>query len=80
MLHGFGDARPKLWLPFFPKPSYRGAGAGKLLMKKLATIALENNCGHFEWSVLHWNKPAIDFYQHVGAEEQGEWRIYQSNW
>ncbi|WP_256612643.1 GNAT family N-acetyltransferase [Vibrio ostreae] len=58
-------------------PAYRSCGAGKRLMKTLAEIALENNCGRFEWSVLHWNQPAIDFYQHIGAEEQSEWRIYR---
>ncbi|MCE0496222.1 GNAT family N-acetyltransferase [Vibrio salinus] len=58
-------------------PSHRGTGAGKLLMKTLASIAVKNDCGRFEWSVLHWNQPAIDFYQHIGAEEQGEWRIYR---
>jgi RimJ/RimL family protein N-acetyltransferase len=48
-----------------------------MLMKHLAVTALENGCGRFEWSVLHWNQPAIDFYQHIGAEEQSEWRIYR---
>ena len=43
-------------------PAYRSCGAGKRLMKTLAETALENNCGRFEWSVLHWNQPAIDFY------------------
>ncbi|RQW65171.1 GNAT family N-acetyltransferase [Vibrio viridaestus] len=58
-------------------PSFRSSGAGKLLMKTLANIAIEKGCGRFEWSVLHWNQPAIDFYHHIGAEEQSEWRIYR---
>lgn len=58
-------------------PAYRSFGAGKLLMKTLAQQAVEKGCGRFEWSVLHWNQPAIDFYQHIGAKEQSEWRIYR---
>lgn len=58
-------------------PSYRSYEAGKLLMKTLATKAVKKGCGRFEWSVLHWNQPAIDFYRHIGAEEQSEWRIYR---
>ncbi|EPM38749.1 hypothetical protein M272_20270 [Vibrio natriegens NBRC 15636 = ATCC 14048 = DSM 759] len=58
-------------------PSFRSSGAGKLLMKTLANEAIEKGCGRFEWSVLHWNQPAIDFYHHIGAEEQSEWRIYR---
>lgn len=46
-------------------------------MKNLAKLAIDNNCGRFEWSVLHWNQPAIDFYNHIGAKEQPEWRIYR---
>lgn len=58
-------------------PAYRSLGVGKLLMKTLAQHAVENGCGRFEWSVLHWNQPAIDFYQHIGAQEQSEWRVYR---
>ncbi|MFC3022880.1 GNAT family N-acetyltransferase [Vibrio zhugei] len=58
-------------------PAYRSSGVGKLLMKTLAQHAVENGCGRFEWSVLDWNQPAIDFYQHIGAQEQSEWRVYR---
>ncbi|QDP01226.1 GNAT family N-acetyltransferase [Thalassotalea sp. PS06] len=58
-------------------PVYRGHGAGKALLRQLARIALDNNCGRFEWSVLDWNKPAIDFYQSIGAEPQSEWVGYR---
>ncbi|MCF2857768.1 GNAT family N-acetyltransferase [Pseudoalteromonas sp. SMS1] len=55
----------------------RGAGAGKALMKHLAQLAVSKDCGRFEWVVLDWNKPAIDFYQSIGAEPQDEWIIYR---
>ena len=58
-------------------PEYRGNGAGKLMLKKMAEIAIENNCGRFEWSCLDWNKPARDFYKSIGAEEQSEWIGYR---
>jgi GNAT superfamily N-acetyltransferase len=56
---------------------HRGKGAGKALLKHLAGIALENNCGRFEWSVLDWNEPAINFYQSLGAKPQDEWVGYR---
>ena len=58
-------------------PECRGGGAGKFLLKHLANIAVANNCGRFEWSVLDWNEPAIQFYKSIGAEAQGEWVIYR---
>lgn len=58
-------------------PEYRGAGAGKALLKYLAQLAVENGCGRFEWNVLDWNTPAIDFYESFGAEPQSEWVGYR---
>jgi GNAT superfamily N-acetyltransferase len=57
--------------------SERGSGAGKMLLKHLAKIAVEKDCGRFEWNVLHWNEPAIQFYKSLGAVEKSEWRGYQ---
>ena len=53
-------------------PECRGCGDGKFLLKHLAKIAVDNNCGRFEWSVLDWNEPAIQFYESIGAEAQDE--------
>lgn len=58
-------------------PKHRGLGAGKLLLRHLAQLAVEEGCGRFEWSVLDWNQPAIDFYQSVGAKPQSEWVKYR---
>ncbi|GAA61418.1 diamine acetyltransferase 2 [Pseudoalteromonas sp. BSi20652] len=61
----------------YVSPDNRGKGAGKAIMKHLASTALQNNCGRFEWVVLDWNKPAIDFYDSIGAKPQTEWIIYR---
>jgi len=56
---------------------HRGVGAGKALLRALANIAVDTGCGRFEWSVLDWNQPAIDFYVSIGAEPQDEWVRYR---
>jgi GNAT superfamily N-acetyltransferase len=61
----------------YVSPDHRGSGAGKLLLKHLARIAVEKGCGRFEWSVLDWNEPAIRVYDAVGAEPQNEWIRYR---
>ena len=61
----------------YVSPQSRGLGAGKQLLTHLAGIAVEKDCGRFEWSVLDWNQPAIDFYESLGAKPQGEWIRYR---
>ncbi|WP_420008182.1 N-acetyltransferase family protein [Xanthomonas sacchari] len=58
-------------------PAHRGVGAGKALLQHLARQAVAEGCGRFEWSVLDWNQPAIDFYEAVGARAQDEWIVYR---
>ena len=58
-------------------PEARGTGAGKLLLKYLGKLAVTEGCGRFEWSVLDWNTPAIDFYESIGAVAQSEWVGYR---
>lgn len=58
-------------------PAHRGKGYGKALLKYLARVAVERNCGRFEWSVLDWNEPAIRFYESLGAEPLSEWVGYR---
>ena len=58
-------------------PQARGTGAGKALLRHLAQLACEKNCGRLEWSVLDWNQPAIDFYLSIGAQPQDEWVRYR---
>ncbi|MDT8893861.1 GNAT family N-acetyltransferase [Halomonas sp. I1] len=61
----------------YVSPEHRGIGAGKLLLKYLAGEAHARGCGRLEWSVLDWNKPAIAFYQSIGAQPQNEWVRYR---
>lgn len=49
-------------------PEVRGKGYGLALFKYIAKIAIQENCGRLEWSVVNWNEPAIKFYQKMGAE------------
>lgn len=58
-------------------PAARGSGAGKKLLRHLAQLAVARGCGRFEWSVLDWNQPAIDFYESFGAAAQSEWVKYR---
>jgi GNAT superfamily N-acetyltransferase len=72
--------RPGIYLEdLFVKEKYRGKGYGKKLLLNLVKIAQERNCGRVEWSVLNWNKPAIDFYESLGATPMNEWIVYRLN-
>lgn len=71
-------AKPGLYLEdLYVSLEHRGKGAGKILLKKMAQIALQKGCGRFEWSCLDWNKPSRDFYQSIGAKSQDEWVGYR---
>lgn len=61
----------------FVLPEYRGKGYGKGLLKKLAKIALERECGRLEWCCLDWNRPSIDFYLSLNARPMEDWTIYR---
>ena len=59
----------------FVRPAARGAGMGRLLLRRLARIAVERGCGRFEWGVLQWNVAAQAFYKRMGATMLDDWRI-----
>jgi len=61
----------------YVSPENRGSGAGKALLKYLAQVAVSMGCGRFEWNVLDWNEPAIQFYKSMGAKPQNEWVGYR---
>jgi GNAT superfamily N-acetyltransferase len=61
----------------YVSPGNRGSGAGKAILKHLAKIAVSKGCGRFEWSVLDWNEPAINFYKAIGAKPLDEWVGYR---
>jgi len=61
----------------FVVPKFRGRGYGQALLTHLAQIALERDCGRFEWTVLDWNEPAIGFYRKLGAVPMEDWTIFR---
>jgi GNAT superfamily N-acetyltransferase len=78
--HNFSTflAKPGIYLEdLFVKPEFRGRGIGESLLRTLAGIARERNCGRLEWAVLDWNEPAIGFYKSLGAQPMNEWTVYR---
>ncbi|WP_242108834.1 GNAT family N-acetyltransferase [Luteimonas aquatica] len=76
--HNFSTWRGRRGLyleDLFVRPRFRGHGLGLLLMRYLARLAVERGCGRFEWWVLDWNTPAIDFYRRLGAVAMDEWTV-----
>ncbi len=70
--------QPGLYLEdIFVRPEQRGRGIGKALLATLARLALDRGLGRLEWAVLHWNTPAIGFYQSLGARPMQEWQVYR---
>lgn len=59
----------------YVQQAHRGKGYGRQMLVALAQLALERQCGRFEWTVLDWNENAIKLYQGMGAELMPEWRI-----
>jgi GNAT superfamily N-acetyltransferase len=71
-------AKPCLYLEdLFVRPDQRKIGAGKALLKALAQLGVERDCGRIEWHVLDWNKLAIDFYDRLGARHMDDWFVYR---
>lgn len=69
-------AKPGLYLEdVFVLPEHRAHGVGRAMLRYVARIARERGCGRFEWSVLDWNEPAINFYRRIGADILPDWRI-----
>lgn len=61
----------------FVRPPARKHGVGFALLRELARIAVERNCGRVEWAVLTWNELAINFYKRIGARPQDEWTTFR---
>lgn len=60
-------------------PEKRGLGYGKAILKYLANIAVERNCGRMEWICLDWNAPSLAFYRSIGAIPMDEWTVQRMN-
>jgi GNAT superfamily N-acetyltransferase len=68
--------RPGLYLEdVYVQPALRGRGIGKAIMTRLAALAVERNYARFEWSVLDWNEPSIQFYRSIGAVPMEGWTV-----
>lgn len=61
----------------YVNPDFRGLGLGTKLLSHLADIAIEENCGRMEWSVLDDNEPAINFYKSLDAFPKNERLIFR---
>lgn len=69
---------PGLYLEdLYVKPEARGKGVGRALLRYLARLAVEKGCWRIEWAVLHWNEPAIRFYESLGAVPMDDWNVYR---
>jgi GNAT superfamily N-acetyltransferase len=78
--HNFSTflGKPGLYLEdLFVRPQYRGRAVGKSMLKYLAALALERDCGRFQWQVLDWNRPSRDFYESLGAQADPSWVNYR---
>lgn len=70
--------RPGIYLEdLFVDPVARGLGVGQALLRRLAQLALERDCGRLEWWVLDSNQPAIEFYRRHGAEPMDDWTVFR---
>ena len=72
------QGRHGIWLEdLFVDPVMRGKGAGKALLQHLAQRCVAEGLGRFEWWVLDWNTPSIDFYKSLGAVPLSDWEIFR---
>ena len=61
----------------FIRPQFRGRGYGKAMLQHLAAICEKRGYGRFQWWVLDWNEPSIEFYKSLGANAMDEWTVYR---
>ena len=70
--------KPGIYLEdIYVRPEARGKGLGKALLRAVAQVAVERDCGRLEWSALDWNEPAIGFYRKLGATPMSDWTTYR---
>jgi len=78
--HNFSTfaGKPGIYLEdIYVKPDHRGNGYGRSMLIHLAQLAVDRDCGRFEWAVLDWNESAIRFYESLGARPMDDWIIYR---
>ena len=78
--HNFSTflGKPGIYIEdLFVDENYRGRGFGYALFAHIAALAKQRGCGRLEWSVLDWNRPAIRFYENLGAAPLSDWTTYR---
>ncbi len=61
----------------FVLPDFRGKGIGSALFRAMVSEAHRRGCGRMEWTVLDWNRLAIDFYRRLGSTHMKEWQLFR---
>lgn len=71
-------ALPTLYLEdLFVLPAFRGRRVGYALFEEARREARRRGCGRMEWTVLSWNRLAIDFYNKAGGKHVDEWQLFR---
>jgi len=61
----------------FVRPASRKHGVGFALLRAVARLAVDRDCGRVDWSVLTWNELAISFYRQIGAKSMDDWMSFR---
>jgi len=59
----------------FVLEKFRGNGIGMALLSAVAKLAVDEGCFGLRWEVLDWNRPAIEFYEKLGAKFLNERKV-----
>jgi GNAT superfamily N-acetyltransferase len=71
-------AKPGIYLEdLYVRSDWRTQGVGTALLQTVKHLAVQRGCGRYEWTVLNWNKRAIEFYEKMGAKPMSEWTVYR---
>jgi len=72
--------RPGIWLEdLYVRPEFRRRGLGVGLIRAVARVGVDHDCGRFEWTALNWNEKALKLYAQLGAEKMDEWILLRMN-
>lgn len=72
------EALPGIWLEdLYVRPDERRGGAGEALVRRVAEVTVARGGSRLTWAALHWNAPALGFYEKLGAEVLTEWRMHR---
>ncbi len=70
--------KPGVYLEdLYVQPAFRNKGIGKVVLAFLAHTALSRGGSRFEWSVLDWNEPSIQFYLAQGAKPMSAYTTHR---